>query len=124
MLQLKKNNLFQEDCMKKALVLIIALLFALVFVGCNAAPNIPGVKPYVTNGVTNPTNPANTTNGFTGYRDGAPVTSYGNGYNGYDYNTPGTTNNQNLNKNLNTKNYGGVRSSVNVTDKSLIPNAG
>jgi PBP1b-binding outer membrane lipoprotein LpoB len=35
--------------MKKAAILILALLIAFVLVGCNVAPNVPGVTPYPNN---------------------------------------------------------------------------
>jgi hypothetical protein len=37
--------------MKKVFVLLFALLMALALVGCNVAPNTPGVTPYAPNGV-------------------------------------------------------------------------
>jgi len=36
--------------MKKAFVLLIALLIAFALVGCNIAPNVPIVSPYVSGG--------------------------------------------------------------------------
>lgn len=38
--------------MKKAVVLLIALLIAFAVVGCNVAPNVPRVTPYATYGGT------------------------------------------------------------------------
>jgi hypothetical protein len=94
--------------MKKAAILILALLVAFALVGCNVAPNIPSVTPYTTARVT-PYTTARvspyTTYGVTS----SPITrvspyatapgnipgydtskTYGSGYNGYDYYTAGT----------------------------------
>ncbi len=71
--------------MKKAAILILALLLAFIFVGCNVAPNIPSVTPYPTTTVTPYTtarvSPYTTTPGYD------TTDKYRYGYNGYDYNT-------------------------------------
>lgn len=41
--------------MKKVLVLLMAFVIAIALFGCNIAPNVPRVTPYVTGGTyTNP----------------------------------------------------------------------
>lgn len=39
--------------MKKIIVLFVALLMVFTLVGCNIAPNVPRVTPYVTDGTGN-----------------------------------------------------------------------
>lgn len=48
--------------MKKIIVLLMALCIAFALVGCNIAPNVPRVTPYVTNGNGNFYNNPNTVN--------------------------------------------------------------
>lgn len=48
----------KEGKVKRIFVLLIAILMAMTLVGCNVAPNVPRVTPYVTGGNYN----YNTTN--------------------------------------------------------------
>ncbi len=85
--------------MKKAVVLILALFIALALVGCNVAPNVPGVTPYTTARVSPyPTTRVPNTNPRVSPYTTAPGNvpgydtdnTYRYGYNGYDYNTTAT----------------------------------
>jgi hypothetical protein len=108
--------------MKKIIAIVIVAVFAFVLFGCNVAPNVPGVTPYTTSGTrsngwnyNNSTRAGNTNtnlnNGNFTVKRNAPQSN--------PYNAP----NVNTNKGLNTTPFGGVRRSVNPTDKSLLPGA-
>lgn len=85
--------------MKKIFVLLLALCIAFALVGCNVAPTVPRVTPYVT------TNTGNTANPY-GYKK-----------NTTPYPTPYTT----PYKNGRPASSPMVRSGVNPADKYVIP---
>ena len=87
--------------MKKAAILLLALLIAFALVGCNVAPNVPGVT----------TTPKTTVSPKTTVTPTPYTTNdtYRYGYNGYDYYTA-SPNALSENPNLNS-----------ATDKSVVP---
>jgi hypothetical protein len=87
--------------MKRVFVLFIALLIAFALVGCNVAPNVPRITPYVTNG--------------NYYNNGGRTGTYAIPGGARDYgNRTGTYKNGNS----------PIRSGVNAADKSILPGAG
>jgi hypothetical protein len=72
--------------MKKAAILILALLIAFVLVGCNVAPNVPGVTPYTNTRVSPYPNTNTRVSPYVTAPGNLPGYGTGNTY-GYDYNT-------------------------------------
>ncbi len=119
--------------MKRVFVLLIALLIAFALVGCNVAPNAPGVTPYAPNGV-------NYNNGYGGtgnyYNDGNNGTRDFNnnrGMTGVNDNNRGAAGKRTIpggnvpygNRTGTYKNgSSAVRSGVNASDKYILPGAG
>lgn len=77
--------------MKRIIAIALIVVLAFVMFGCNVAPNIPGVTPY--------------------------VTSRSNTYTTKNYNNEAI----NTDDALNTKQFGGTRTNVNPPDKALLP---
>lgn len=88
--------------MKRIIAIVLVLTLAFILVGCNVAPNVPGVTPY---GANNYDRNGNNTNGNT---RGST--------NGWNANNTGID----TNDGLNTREFYGERRNVNSTDKALL----
>lgn len=116
--------------MKRVFVLLIALLIAFALIGCNVAPNAPGVTPYAPNGV-NYNNGYGGTNYYNNDNDGTRNFINNRGMTGVNSNDRDTTGTRTIpggnvpygNRTGTYKNGStDVRSGVNASDKYVLPN--